>query len=328
MKIKTYQPYQPYHPIHRARFLFDCLEFDSNQGPMKHLMRLMSFPSTKDRFVLTAFKSNCTNKFMNDDYRLTSSEYAKILGISTEALRTRRRREQVRNYIRDESGNYWWKRDRPDKEVRPLQNFPGPMSRARSSSARRRGAHDNEEPTNYHNAVNGDQLEVLNLFRRRLKDEKALKKYKFKDEELKEFIKVAKENVKRDKETPRPDTKYNANQDDDIRIVGLDYTPVKYGHFGNSPLDAPNRINLERSQKRWLKETGLRFHGSESEHWKRGLPDFRKEDTSIRYMKPGPYEVGVTYDDGVEVDPRSSITEEPTFNNKIEEDIWRLKNKK
>jgi hypothetical protein len=45
-------------------------------------------------------------------------------------------------------------------------------------------------------------------------------------------------------------------------------------------------------------------------------------------MKPGPYEVGVTYDDGIEVDPRSSITEEPTFNNKIEEDIWRLKNKK
>ena len=51
---------------------------------------------------------------MNDEYRLTSSEYAKILGISCEALRSRRIRQIETNYIRDDYGNYWWKNDRPN----------------------------------------------------------------------------------------------------------------------------------------------------------------------------------------------------------------------
>ena len=50
---------------------------------------------------------------MDKNYRLTSEEYARLLGISTEALRSRRRRGLLKNYIQDDNGNYWWENDRP-----------------------------------------------------------------------------------------------------------------------------------------------------------------------------------------------------------------------
>ena len=50
---------------------------------------------------------------MDKNYRLTSEEYARLLGISTEALRSRRRRGKYKNYIQDDNGNYWWENDRP-----------------------------------------------------------------------------------------------------------------------------------------------------------------------------------------------------------------------
>ena len=53
---------------------------------------------------------------MDKDFRLTSSEYARLLGITNEALRSRRRRNQEDgNFIQIEN-KFWWKtpsRDRP-----------------------------------------------------------------------------------------------------------------------------------------------------------------------------------------------------------------------
>ena len=64
---------------------------------------------------------------MNKEFNLSSRDYADILGISTDNLRQRRRREIETNYIQDDKGNYWWKRDRPtqvkkDTFVRPKKN--------------------------------------------------------------------------------------------------------------------------------------------------------------------------------------------------------------
>ena len=50
---------------------------------------------------------------MNEEYNLTSRDYADLLGITTDTLRKRRRRETETNFIIDEQGKYWWKRDRP-----------------------------------------------------------------------------------------------------------------------------------------------------------------------------------------------------------------------
>ena len=89
--------------------------------------------------------------------------------------------------------------------------------------------------------------------------------------------------------------------------------------------DPLNKLH-KSSLKRFLRDTDVKYH-REGPAWKRGLPDFR-EDKIQRPVKPGPYEVGVSYDDGIEVEPRSVIVEEPRFSNKIQESIYRLKNKK
>jgi len=61
----------------------------------------------------------------------------------------------------------------------------------------------------------------------------------------------------------------------------------------------------------------------------------RSSDTSFRYMKPRGYGAEAADDGSVELDrsdwesaTRSVINQEPVFRNKIEENIWRLKNKK
>ena len=61
----------------------------------------------------------------------------------------------------------------------------------------------------------------------------------------------------------------------------------------------------------------------------------RSSDTSFRYMKPRGYGTEATDDGSVELDrsdwesaTRSVINQEPVFRNKIEENIWRLKNNK
>ena len=76
----------------------------------------------------------------------------------------------------------------------------------------------------------------------------------------------------------------------------------------------------------FLRDTDVKYH-KDGPAWKRGLPDFREEKIQ-RAVKPGPYEIGVSYDDHIEVEPRSVIPEEPRFTNKIQESIYRLKNKK
>ena len=61
----------------------------------------------------------------------------------------------------------------------------------------------------------------------------------------------------------------------------------------------------------------------------------RSSDTSFRYMKPRGYGTEATDDGSVEIDPyavdaasSSVINQDPQFNNKVDESIYRLKNKK
>ena len=269
---------------------------------------------------------------MDKNYRLTSSEYAKILGISTEALRSRRRRGQLKNFILDDNGNYWWENDRPyqddkqqfDRVRNGLIRLPGAKKIDRRK--RRRGVLARGEPTNYHNARNGFQLEELNRVRAltKIRDELG---DEFVDEISPELIKLAKDRVhsRKEKEAEKAFIPDNSNRDP--RIIGYDYTPQQYGTMKSYSQDDPLNRKHKNSLNKWKADTDVRYH-KDGPAWKRGLPDFRREDTSIRYMKPGPYEVGVSYDDHIEVEPRSEISEEPRFSNKIEESIYRLKNNK
>jgi len=271
---------------------------------------------------------------MDKNYRLTSEEYARLLGISTEALRSRRRRGKYKNYIQDDNGNYWWENDRPYQDNTIFNDRPQrvrnglvrlPGAKKIDRRVRRRGVLAKGEQTNYHNARNGWQLEELNRVRALTKIRDQLGD-EFVDEISPELIKLAKERVqkRKEKEVEKAFTPDYNNRDP--RIIGYDYTPQQYGSMKSYSQDDPLNKLHKSSLKRFLRETDVKYH-REGPAWKRGLPDFR-EDKIQRPVKPGPYEVGVSYDDGIEVEPRSVIVEEPRFSNKIQESIHRLKNKK
>ena len=60
---------------------------------------------------------------MEDEFRLTSREYATIRGLSVEALRSRRRRELERGNFVIRDGKYFWKNARPIKGA-VIENSP------------------------------------------------------------------------------------------------------------------------------------------------------------------------------------------------------------
>ena len=98
---------------------------------------------------------------MDSIFRLTSDEYSKILGITTEALRSRRRRNQEDGNFKKVGKVFWWKSPTKDRPyiggTRSNDRVPGALKPA--SRKRRRGVMLNGEQTNYHNARNGFQLE-------------------------------------------------------------------------------------------------------------------------------------------------------------------------
>ena len=102
---------------------------------------------------------------MEKDFRLTSSEYAKLHDLSVEALRSRRRRElESGNFICVE-GKYWWKRDRPiavSKKVNS-RSIPGPGAVNYGPRKRNRGALARGEKPDYPNWKMEERNQVLAL---------------------------------------------------------------------------------------------------------------------------------------------------------------------
>ncbi len=104
---------------------------------------------------------------MDKIFRLTSSEYAKLIGISNEALRSRRRRNQEEGNYKKVGSDYFWMTPlagRPNMAV-TVANDRGPrygIPVKNVKRKRRRGVVARGEQTNYHEAPNGWQLEQAN----------------------------------------------------------------------------------------------------------------------------------------------------------------------
>ena len=113
---------------------------------------------------------------MDKIFKFTPSEYAKLRGISTSAVRKRRLNGLEKNNFKIENGKYYYRtpeRDRPNiVEVTPHNNpkFHGSDYRPKKSlkeytkKKRRRNVSEGNE--NYHNARNGWQLKQLNDMRK------------------------------------------------------------------------------------------------------------------------------------------------------------------
>ena len=264
---------------------------------------------------------------MEKDFRLTSSEYAKMRGLSVEALRSRRRRELERDNFICIDGKYWWKNDRPitvNKNVNNRLNR-GPSSPLPAPRVRRRGALIKGQETNYHNAVNGWQLEEHNLVKHLAKI-RYDKGDKLVDEITPEVIKIAKKNLdeKNRIEAEKTLTKNPYGTDLGPGIpYGVDRTDPKYGtQLTAKGIQKQDDDYHRRKAYLWNYKTSVKFY----------------EDTTTPYF--GDYSNGVRFGNfgqkereeqgSVEIDPRDFTPDdrEPEFRNKIEESIYRLKKNK
>lgn len=284
---------------------------------------------------------------MDNDYRLTSSEYAKILGISTEALRSRRRRGLETSFKKDIHGNFWWKNDRPNavavnENNRPLKNglFRVPGSKKIDTRKRRRGVHAKGEETNYHNARNGWQLEELNLTRQFLKLDSGLKKHGFTDEELEEITKTAKDKILKKKEAKLkksmeetldeiPGTPINAHGTPNVdpkygqMLKGKDMAQVERNQSRRY-----DRLDEEKHKTKFIEKETTDFFGLKHTY---KIPDFySRSDVYVNPYGEGLFESNLKRGE-VEVDIgyRSSLPNNQygmvkprNFKSKIDEAIW------
>ena len=88
-----------------------------------------------------------------------------MLGVSTEALRSRRRRGELKDQYRFDGKNYWWQGLRPDT-VKKIKNNRHVVRDSRSNikRKRRRGAHIKGDETLYPNHAFkiANELKMLN----------------------------------------------------------------------------------------------------------------------------------------------------------------------
>ena len=137
-------------------------------------------------------------KIKQDGFYISTPEYALMLGCSTEALRSRRRRGELEGQYKSDGKKYWWKSVRPN-QVKEIRNnrlkVSSSVSRVRRK--RRRGAHRNFQDTKYPNHAFEQHNEIKLLAS--LKE--TLPKGVI-DEITPEVVKVAQENLgkRREKE--------------------------------------------------------------------------------------------------------------------------------
>ena len=275
---------------------------------------------------------------MEDEFRLTSREYATIRGLSVEALRSRRRRELERGNFVIRDGKYFWKNDRPIKGAviensHPKRNglFRDPGAKKIDTRKRNRGSMSDgtaKDFPNYKMKI-ANEVKILARIRNELGDE-------YVDEIGPEMIELAKKKVaeKKQKKADKELKKAEARNPSVQVPIGLDRTPLEYGQQLNAKQlhnvkYEKNRKNLEQwkrdTETKFIEKRYTDFFGQERH---KPVVDF---SSSNRVNRRPPYYVGEWIEPGsVEVEPshESVLSSEPVFRNKIEEDIWRLKNKK
>ena len=278
---------------------------------------------------------------MDEIFRLTSSEYAKLLDLSNEALRSRRRRNLEDGNFKKVGKEYFWKtpvRGRPDMVVAAANDRGSkallPVAKSLKRK-RRRGAMKTGD-TNYHNAPNGWQLEQLNRIRALGKIREELGDDVV-DELAPEMFELAKKKLAAKKEKQFKKEMEKAQRSPVQNIVGLDQTPKKYG----SLLNAQGLKNIDdRKHQRYLSRDnnkhGIKYinkYDDEGRLYRSNQLDFSDPGQSgVRFGSGNSfYNVGAPTNDGsVAIDDRDIPPDdrEPIFKNKIEESIYRLKKNK
>ena len=150
-----------------------------------------------------------SKKIKQEGYYLSTPEFALMLGISTEALRSRRRRFELEGQYKSCGKKYWWKSVRPN-QVKAIRNnrLKVASSVSRVPRFRRRGAHSTGQETRYPNQSfkYANELKMLNRIKSEVPESVI-------NEINPEVIKVAQANLlkrreKQHKEIWRPSKNY------------------------------------------------------------------------------------------------------------------------
>ena len=220
---------------------------------------------------------------MNDsEFILKSGTYAKMLGISKEALRSRRRRGQLEGEYINKNGIYLW------RERASLYSCQPPGLSSVSKSARSRGAHKEGRKTKYPNYAFEKANEIKMLAR-------------------------LKSNIDQETQDLLPDAIEIAKQKKRERLQKqLEPTTPKRNYGG---MIDPIKYAIDKQRKQQIKN-----------YWEVKFEDAPKHGNGFFIMgKPysDPFSTG---QDDIEVIPAAS-SEEPRFKNKVDEAIYRVKEK-
>ena len=243
----------------------------------------------------------------DDHYKFTRSEYAQFLGISTNALRMRMRHGKYGSEYVVKDGKYLFKRPR-DITVAPTTRGQMPMLPAATTKKKyNRGATHRGEAKYTNDAFRrANEVKALNKIQRNLGDE-------YTNEINEEVIKIAQERVIKKRDDVIKEAAKGTIRSPEPIPYGVDTTPAKYGHMLNATgIQAAEDQVHAKLARRWI-------HFNTTDHSSGGsvfFGSFGQKEKEDR--------------ESVEIDPRDFTRDdrEPEFRNKIEEDIWRLRNKK
>jgi len=232
-----------------------------------------------------------------DEYIFTRPETAKLLGISTNALRMRMRKGRCNLDYRFDGKQFLFKRPVQDRVITRNEDLPKTTHKKvinRGATHKGQGKYPNDA-FKQHN-----EMKIVNAMNGKFKSEAHRKEFeKLNEESLKEIDK-------------------KVRKDEDKKISGMFRDENKYGGMLRGM--AQQRIDEK-------------FHAKKYREWHSQFKvDMRPASSSFNirgkdYTDPFAYK---SNDGSVEVDQRDfpADDKEPEFSSKVQESIWRLKNKK
>ena len=241
----------------------------------------------------------------DDHYKFTRSEYAQFLRITTNALRMRMRHGKYGSEYVIKGGKYLFKRPGEIKQSLTTGQM-AMMPASKSKKQYNRGATHNGT-AKYTNQFfkQANEIKALNKIKKNLGDE-------YTDEINEEVIKIAHDRVIKKKEDRLKKVIAAPLSNQEPVPYGVETTPSKYGSMLNSSgLRTAYDKEHARLYRKWNYGVSAAPRSSST--------FFGNFGQSLREER-----------DSVEIDPRDIPADDrdPTFSSKIDESIWRLKNKK
>ena len=273
---------------------------------------------------------------IDDDYKFTRSEYAQFLGISPNALRMKMRRGTHNFDYVIKDGKYLFKRPRENMVSRPPNDHLNPSSQ----SKRKRGAHK-EGKANYPNDAfeMHNEMKILNNINKKFKSDEHKRRFEQLNEAALEKIDKdikAEQQRKIRNEASRQQLSTNREALPWVNHGGTTL-PTKYG----STLNAEG---LKRYEDKMFEKIDRQKAAAErtptimkfdynGDLYDTKVPDFSSQRSYAERRYKG-YDI-TDQDDSIEVPGvytnvtyRNQFESIPRHLSKVEQEIWKLKNKK